>query len=149
MKTQKNFLSTMHKASKWGFVFSIMLLIFSVSNQEASRSSELSESVLSIFTNFFNISPNDTLHLLIRKLAHLTIYALLGFFIVNALVINTIKPKDFLVALAICVLYAMSDEFHQTFIPGRSGEVSDVMIDTLGSILGITMYQLIKPLIKD
>ncbi|WP_245575523.1 VanZ family protein [Alkalicoccus chagannorensis] len=47
-------------------------------------------------------------------------------------------------ALIICVVYAASDEYHQTFIPGRSGEVSDVVIDGIGAFVGISFYLLIR-----
>jgi len=39
-----------------------------------------------------------------------------------------------------CVLYAISDETHQIFVPGRSAQISDVLIDSVGAIVGILMY---------
>ena len=39
-------------------------------------------------------------------------------------------------ALCWCLLYAATDEYHQTFVPGRSGRVSDVLVDLLGSAIG-------------
>jgi VanZ family protein len=40
-------------------------------------------------------------------------------------------------ALGLCILYAISDEFHQSFVPGRTSRVMDVGIDTLGSLVGL------------
>lgn len=149
MKTQKNTLLIIHKASKWGFVFSIMLVIFVMSHQDANDSSVLSGGIVAFFTNALNITNVDLFHWFIRKLAHAVIYALLGFFTLNALSHEKIKPNHILLALAISILYAISDEIHQTFIPGRSGNVTDVLIDTLGASLGLLTLTIIKPLIKD
>ena len=56
------------------------------------------------------------------------------------MVINT---KLVLLSLLICFLYACSDEIHQLFVPGRSGEARDVLIDTLGACLGVSFYYLV------
>ncbi|PHS31770.1 MAG: hypothetical protein COA82_09845 [Alkaliphilus sp.] len=48
--------------------------------------------------------------------------------------------KGVLVTFVFCVLYAISDETHQIFVPGRSAQISDVLIDSVGAIVGILMY---------
>ena len=48
------------------------------------------------------------------------------------------------VALALGVAYAVSDEIHQTFVPGRAGKPLDVAIDTLGVVCGIALWQLLR-----
>jgi VanZ family protein len=48
-----------------------------------------------------------------------------------------VKKKAPWLALGMCVLYAVTDEFHQSFVPGRSARVLDVGIDTFGSLLGL------------
>ena len=71
----------------------------------------------------------------IRKMAHATEYAILGIFIYF-----TYKNRDnkwFFIAWLICILYASSDEFHQLFVLGRSGQISDVCLDSMGSLIGI------------
>ena len=45
--------------------------------------------------------------------------------------------KRIVLALVICVLCAMLDEFHQLFVPGRAAQVKDVIIDSIGAIAGI------------
>ena len=45
--------------------------------------------------------------------------------------------KRFIVSIVISVLYAVSDEIHQIFVPSRVGAVADVFIDSLGATLGI------------
>jgi VanZ family protein len=63
---------------------------------------------------------------------------ILGVLVANCLLnTNVPKPRLFLLALLICILYAISDEIHQMFIPGRSGQVSDVLIDSTGGLVGI------------
>ena len=49
--------------------------------------------------------------------------------------------KEMIIAsLLICIMYAVSDEVHQSFVIGRAGRLLDVFIDTLGSITGIIGY---------
>ena len=80
----------------------------------------------------------------VRKCAHLSLYLILGILVISLLreymVINT---KLVLLSLLICFLYACSDEIHQLFVPGRSGEARDVLIDTLGACLGVSFYYLV------
>ena len=83
----------------------------------------------------------------IRKLAHFTIYALLGFNTCNMYRNYGIKHYAIL-ALITCILYACSDEWHQSFVSGRSPQITDVGIDTCGALslilLNIIFIQL-KP----
>ena len=51
-----------------------------------------------------------------------------------------IKAKYLIVVLIISVIYAISDEFHQLFIPGRSGSISDIIIDLSGILFSILVY---------
>jgi VanZ family protein len=72
--------------------------------------------------------------LVLRKLAHLTEYAILGALLVRA----TRRPW---VALALAALYASSDEVHQHFVEGRHGAPLDVAIDTAGALAGILAWR--------
>ena len=72
--------------------------------------------------------------LVLRKLAHVTEYALLGALLARA------TGRSGL-ALGLGVLYAASDELHQTFVPGRQGRPLDVAIDTVGLLVGISLWQ--------
>lgn len=78
---------------------------------------------------------------IVRKLAHFSIYLLLGI-----LVFSLFKEykyynyKGIIYSIIIILLYAISDEVHQLFIPGRSSEVRDVLIDTIGGTTGIIIY---------
>ena len=56
--------------------------------------------------------------------------------------------RSVMVTLLICIIYAASDELHQAFVPGRGAHVSDVIIDSAGSALGILIVTVSKRLRK-
>ena len=76
----------------------------------------------------------------VRKAAHMTEYAILGL-LSFAFYCGILKKevRQFLAALLTAAVYAATDEFHQYFIPGRSAEVRDVCIDTLGAAIGLAI----------
>ncbi len=122
------------------------------SNQKAVESSKLSDGLILRSVriiekiNHKQYSDEEILKRFIypvRKLAHVTIYFILGFLVY--LYIKDLKiDNKIIISILICVLYATSDEIHQLFILGRSGEVKDVLIDTLGSVLGILFLKILK-----
>lgn len=143
-----------------------MLLIFLSSHTTGGTSSNISGSLLEkLFTfldeniNFlydFFFKDKDiaaaivSFHTIFRKLAHVVTYFVLGVLSINALYV-TKKPtsrREFyylsLLSFCFCIIYSISDEFHQTFIPGRSGEARDVMIDSIGAFAGIFIYMILK-----
>jgi VanZ family protein len=75
-----------------------------------------------------------TWDLVLRKLAHVSIYALLGALLLRAL-------GDSLASITVAVAYAVSDEVHQHFVPGRSGAPIDVAFDALGVVAGIVVFR--------
>ena len=75
--------------------------------------------------------------LVLRKVAHTTEYAVLGTLLVRATGRGGI-------AFALGALYAVSDEVHQTLVPGRMGAPLDVVIDTVGVACGVVLYQTIR-----
>ena len=131
----------------WFFVIIWMAIIFYLSHQPATTSSQLSSGITHNITIMvqkmipFSINT-DLFHSFVRKAAHFAAYFILGVLLMRALVHNNVFLKMG-VSLLISVLYAISDEFHQTFIPGRSGEIRDVIIDTAGAVTGILLYFLI------
>ncbi|WP_350342305.1 VanZ family protein [Proteinivorax tanatarense] len=132
----------------WSFVVFWMGLIFFFSAQPAKESAELSRGVTEVVTEFiekvvpFTILDFNTLHTFIRKGAHLFIYFVLGILVFNAFQVTGIKGwKGIWWSLGVCVLYAITDEIHQLFVPGRSGEMMDVLIDSVGATGGIAFYK--------
>lgn len=140
------------KVVKICFLVLWMALIFSFSNQKDVDSSKISDgfidrTVVKIYKIFNeNITIEKENEIIekytypIRKLAHYTLYFILG--ILSFLVVKdySINKKLIIYSLLICFLYACSDEFHQLFIIGRSARVLDVMIDTFGSLCGISIF---------
>lgn len=130
----------------WSAVVFWMGVIFFLSHQPASESSDLSSGITDVIVHTMqNIAPfisieEDFFHHFIRKSAHFTAYLLLGMLVIHAL--RMPYRKGYIMAFLISVLYAMSDEFHQLFIPGRSGELRDIAIDSVGAATGIGVYML-------
>jgi VanZ family protein len=78
-----------------------------------------------------------TLHAIIRKLGHFTEYLILGLLISRALRdARGWRLEHALMAVALATVYAVSDEVHQRFVPGRTAAAGDVAIDALGAFVG-------------
>jgi VanZ family protein len=79
------------------------------------------------------------------KLVHLGEYGLLGFFARRALVRwlgdgPRTRTASVLAAMAVAFVYGLSDEFHQSFVPGRSVEALDVLADVTGGLTGAVVH---------
>ncbi len=78
----------------------------------------------------------------VRKTAHVILYTILGVLAyLNAR--RYFKKRYLCIALLFCLLYAITDELHQLFVPGRSGQFTDVLVDFAGSLFGISVLYLI------
>src|SRR5699024_8794631 len=82
----------------------------------------------------------ELLHVIIRKGAHFSAYFILAIFVIFALKQQVAHFRSYGIAFIICFLFAASDEFHQLFIPGGSGEMKDVLLDSSGSFLGLVGF---------
>jgi len=67
---------------------------------------------------------------------------ILGMLVFRALAKNGFKGRGALISFLICAVYATSDEFHQLFVPGRGCQLKDVVIDSTGYIVGISINRL-------
>ncbi|MGL6106421.1 VanZ family protein [Romboutsia sp.] len=122
-----------------------MTMIFYMSNQPATVSTEQSNSTINMLSTLPIVGnvidamiEKGTATVIVRKGAHMFSYAIMSvlcFFSIYNLKINlkNICIKSILVAF----IYACTDEFHQLFIPGRSGELRDVLIDTTGAVISM------------
>lgn len=136
-----------YRIVSWTSVVLWMGVIFYLSDQVAADSSELSSGVSAFIIGFLGtLIPAwhveaESFSFFIRKAAHFSAYFLLGFLIVHAFWASHFRGVRFaLYAFAASVFYAISDEVHQLFIPGRSGEVRDVFIDSAGALVGIGCF---------
>ena len=134
-------------------LFIWMTVIFLFSSQNGQLSSDVSEGFAArlfsiIYPSFRDMSDLEKLNFLetvmlpIRKLAHFTLYFILGF--LASLFFVTIKNYGIYIKGAIswgfCVLYAASDEIHQYFVPDRACAFRDVLIDSSGALLSVTIF---------
>jgi len=70
------------------------------------------------------------------SLGHFLGYAMLGFLSFMALRDGRAPWTAFAIAVLLCSVYGITDEFHQSFVPGRSPDIVDWGVDTLGSAVG-------------
>jgi VanZ family protein len=144
----------------WILFLAFMSGVFYFSSQIAEDSMGVSGRVLSavfrrllpMYDRFPNVWQSELLRYyqnIIRKLAHFTEYAVLGTLL--ALLWSCYPYSDkrrILLSLGMSVLCACADEFLQLFILGRGARITDVGIDILGSVIGITMVMLFKHIIN-
>lgn len=132
------------------FAIAVMVMIFCFSMQNASESSGVSGSVTEFVLRKITHDYRDmtaagkkqlfkTAEHIIRKLAHFSVYTVLGFFISSAFGRRKIFSAGSFFTVFIGFAYACSDELHQYFVSGRSCQFTDVMIDTGGVIAGIVI----------
>ena len=147
IRTHKFFLPTL-------LVFQ-MLFIFTMSSFGHTSSDAQSNLFVDFIAQNFphvrhglenNLISLSTLIFLVRKTAHFTEYAILGsLFFLNLK--SWQRPKsmtsmNILLSLIFSLLYACTDELHQIFVPGRSAQFRDILIDTLGASFGATITYL-------
>lgn len=116
--------------------------IFALSSQDGGVSAGTSRQFTEILLKTLGLECNDrTIEIInpvIRKVAHFSVYMLLGF--LTMCTCETFKWQrvykfDFSTMFAF--VFACSDELHQRLVPGRSGEFADVCLDTVGAMLGV------------
>lgn len=117
----------------WASVVLWMTLIFWFSSAGHDVSSGQSESVVHTVRDTVGVTLPEYL---VRKMAHISAYFVLGILLFNLLREYKLSKKRLILAsIAIAILYAITDELHQLFVPGRSGEIGDVLIDSTAAII--------------
>ena len=137
-----------------------MAVIFWFSAQNGASSGSMSAGVTEALARlltpgFDELSPLaqaetvEAMHLFVRKAAHFSEYAVLGMLTVNALRTYRLnKALRLILPVATCLVYAVSDEIHQYFIPDRACRAFDVFIDTVGGLTGTLILLGLMWLIK-
>lgn len=129
-------------------IFMIIIFMFSSENGSDSQNTSgiitefVAKSMVDDFKKLSESDKNDildTISYLVRKTAHYSIYTSLGFCISCAFGRRKALSRKSLYSLLICFAYACSDEFHQYFVPERSCQLTDVLIDTSGALTGIVI----------
>ena len=95
---------------------------------------------------FPNTTPETLLviHGITRKLAHFMEYALLGILAARAFRGSprpALRERWFLVSVVLVVVYALIDEYHQSFVPSRTGTIYDSLIDMAGGLAGLIVVK--------
>lgn len=134
-------------------------IIFQFSNQNGEKSSGVSQKFVRIIIEKLpqtkELSEDTKIEIIqnsqvfIRKGAHFSIYMIVGMLIMTFM--STYKVKiviKIFISILVGATYAISDEIHQSFIPGRASSIIDVGIDTLGVICGITIIIIIISIYK-
>lgn len=137
-----------------------MAVIFLFSAQTSENSSETSSLPAAILARIINpdfelLNETDQTALIdkcqfaVRKLAHFSVYTVLGTLALFALSFHEKlnAKKRILFSSLICLAYAVSDEIHQYFVPGRSCRLLDILIDFYGSLFGISIIFIITLII--
>lgn len=144
------------KVISWILVFCWMSFIFFLSSMNADNSTKTSKGfIYSTIGNIIRFSNEiglsnvqnidevvDKLDWPVRKTAHIFEYFVMAILLCYAVKNSGVRPsiKMVIVAVAICCLYACTDEWHQEFVSGRSGRLKDVSIDLGGSIMGSILF---------
>lgn len=138
-----------------------MVCIYKLSGMNSSKSNGKSADILSIIiadtldvTNDYGITnshPDDAkierasrlMNSPMRKVMHASVYFVLAFFLM--ILLNIISNHKYywltlLIALVLSVVFALTDEYHQTFVTGRTGQIMDVVIDSMGAVVGLVFY---------
>ena len=123
MKTDKKVIFS------WIAVILCMAVIFVLSAQKGDDSQNLSDSFIILFG--LKLSSD-----FVRTVAHFLEYAGLSVLVYNALYQTAGCAKPVLSAV-ICAVYSITDEIHQLFVEGRASQITDVIIDTAGAIIGV------------
>ncbi len=140
-----------------------MIMIFIFSQQDGNQSSGLTVFVVDLIKRIFNLGGGVSggaftiLGIPIRKVAHMTVYGVLGFNVSGFLYNRGLSAEEddsgaskkagmkgvrrqILLSLIWCLAYAISDEIHQSFIPGRACQLRDVGYDMCGAVLTVGFY---------
>ena len=149
-----------HTASLVFLLIALLLMgrIFAFSAEKSQESQKTSEGVCyfiaSVIVGGFSDLPELDKELkvqelvpAVRKVAHFSIYAALGFFLMLSALSFYLENKrkvkrdvSMAFALGVSLLYAATDEFHQLFVEGRSGNFRDVCIDFCGALVYFALF---------
>ena len=142
---------------KIGFILVIIwiLIIFLFSGEKAKRSNYTSDKVIIEFIKVkdklmrSNTNQQELRRIIkenriyVRKTAHMCEYFILAILVFNFIKYLVIK-KIYFISFIVCLILSVFDEIHQLFVPGRTGRLFDVGVDSIGIILGILLCYLIN-----
>ena len=133
-----------------------MATVFAFSNQPAEKSSRTSgnitEKVVKVITKDnkkITQTEKDSIETIIRKCAHFVLYLIGGVLVINFIITTRVEGKYVIIyTILFTFVYAITDEVHQIFVPGRSGEIRDILIDTVGANCGTLLFLKFRKLLN-
>ena len=149
----------------WGLLVVFwMIFIFVMSEMDANTSEDQSKTIAVCIVNKYDeitgASPKtlkkhktkefiDDTNYFFRKLSHAFVYLVLAVLLMKFLIILKEMPfyQYYLISIGISFLYACTDEYHQTFVNGRTGQFSDILIDSIGALFGCIIFTFLYKLI--
>lgn len=147
---RKNIIMYKKKKIRWWLLVSWMIFIFFMSNTVGNESSNQSELVVKLLS-YLGIDLTSTFGelatLIVRKGAHFAEYFILFLFLNSLNKQYNDKGYSKITLIFIVFLYALSDEVHQYFVPGRAARLTDVMIDTFGGLFACIFTELLSKII--
>ena len=144
----------------WMAVAGWMAVIFWMSAQTGNQSGGTSEAIVRWLVGIFypgfqqlsqvrQTAILEVCHTILRKGAHFAEYAILAILVANALRQYVLSQRlSWVLPVAISAVYALTDEVHQYFVPGRACRLLDVGIDTCGAIFGMCLFAVILALLR-
>ncbi len=144
----------------WLFPICVCIMIFDFSADTGEESTNVSMPltlhVVEKWNDFFHLdwteekvlSVAENTEFFVRKLGHMSEYAFLAISVMTAWLVSAhISEKQQALTFIFCVFYACTDEFHQLFVPQRSGRGLDILIDSTGAFLGMLLFGGVRKLV--
>ncbi|MBR3289332.1 MAG: VanZ family protein [Clostridia bacterium] len=161
----RSFSGWLHRSAVWLTLIPVLLsmwMIFGFSAQSAEQSNATSGRLVALAIRLFvpdyerlpearQAEITQLTTLVVRKAAHATEYAALGFFLqlhVTAWRRRRGRGARWIWTLAAGLLYAITDELHQGFVADRAPRIADVAIDTAGVLAGIAVCGLVLWIVR-
>jgi VanZ family protein len=129
------------------FLWALLIFFFSTDLFSSANTAGAFEPILQQLFPQLTADHIERIHAVFRKLGHFTEYFVLGGLLWRALRSQDAartRARRLVLSLAITVIYAVSDEWHQSLVPSRTASVIDVLIDTIGGLCGIWSFKLRK-----
>jgi VanZ family protein len=126
-------------------VWMALIFLFSTGGLSASNTSLIIRPLLLWLFPDISEERLALAHFMVRKTAHFTEYAILALLAARAFTGSSQKPlrrRWFAASLLLVVVYALSDEYHQTFVPSRTGSIYDSFIDISGGLTALLFFTL-------
>ena len=131
-------------AISWILVVICMGIIFSLSAQNGEESSELSHSFVRAFLEQLGLTINEGI---LRSCAHCLEFMGLSVLVFNAVYATFETRITPVIAFVGTVVYAVTDEIHQIFVPDRAFQISDILVDSTGALIGVIASLIILKII--